>query len=403
MNSLHVHWTFPDGGTQYVGELRVRGSAEIQEFTYDSAWLERGFSIGEGLPLIPGPIPAPGGASTFGVFDDAGPDSWGRFVITRTLPAERWTTSLGLLASVADVSRQGALRFSASRDSQPLNCGELRDVRSLSDFYNDIQLFMAGETDRALLRRIFAGSGSQGGARPKATLVDEEGGLVMTKFPSERDLYDVETCEAVAVKAASDAGLTVPEWSLRRLTPDRAVLLLRRFDRSDSGRVGYQSMRTASGLCGMDPYSYEIGAMTARYLSGDRGVEAVVGAAALSVCLHSVDDHPRNIGFLGGRDGWSIAPLFDVVPFPYEEQGTPLATGDPDRSLEHLLDIDWGLKRDRVAQIAGSVAQVARGAWERAPHDLGLDEEFAAASGSFNEAVCDFDTVLDGSQPRFSL
>ncbi len=57
---------------------------------------------------------------------------------------------------------------------------------------------------------------------------------------------------------------------------------------------------------------------TARYLSGDRGVEAVVGAAALSICVHSVDDHPRNMGFLGGKDGWTVAPLFDVVPFPYE-------------------------------------------------------------------------------------
>lgn len=91
---------------------------------------------------------------------------------------------------------------------------------------------------------------------------------------------------------------------------------------------------------------------TARYLSGDRGVEAVVGAAALSICVHSVDDHPRNMGFLGGKDGWTVAPLFDVVPFPYEERGTPLESGDPDRSLEHLLDLDWGLKKDRGAQIA---------------------------------------------------
>ncbi len=233
--------------------------------------------------------------------------------------------------------------------------------------------------------------------------MEDDGALVLAKFPSERDLYDVESCEAVALAVAADAGLLVPDRELRRLTPDRAILLVRRFDRTASGRLGYQSMRTASELTGMDPYSYDIAAMTARYLSGDRGVEAVVGAAALSICVHSVDDHPRNMGFLGGKDGWTVAPLFDVVPFPYEERGTPLESGDPDRSLEHLLDLDWGLKKDRVAQIAGTVAQIARGAWERAPRAFGLDEELAAQCGRFIESACDFDTVLDGDEPRFPL
>lgn len=154
--SLCVHWTFPDGRTVYVGDLRLRGSAQIQEFIYDSMWCERGFSIGEGLPLVPGPITPSGGATTFGVFDDAGPDSWGRFVIARTLSMDQWDTSTGLLASVADTPRQGALRFSTARDSEFLNRGELQDVRGLSGFYEDIQRFLSGENDRGLLRRIFA-------------------------------------------------------------------------------------------------------------------------------------------------------------------------------------------------------------------------------------------------------
>ncbi len=141
--------------------------------------------------------------------------------------------------------------------------------------------------------------------------------------------------------------------------------------------------------------------MTARFTAGDDAVRAVVGAAILAICTHSIDDHARSFGFLHDGGAWSAAPLFDVVPYPQEQDGTPLSPEAPGRSLEQLLDMDWGLRRSEVLALATRVARVARGAWDRAPREFGLDPEVAEACRVLIESACDFGTVLDGTQPRF--
>jgi serine/threonine-protein kinase HipA len=37
---------------------------------------------------------------------------------------------------------------------------------------------------------------------------------------------------------------------------------------------------------------------------------------AFSVAIHNTDDHLRNHGFLRGKAGWGLSPLFDVNPNP---------------------------------------------------------------------------------------
>lgn len=405
---LEVGWTDPAGRTTIVGTLTATGFAEIQSFTYDPAWLRDGFSIGEDLPLQVGPLAPPGGASTFGTFDDAGPDAWGRHVISRTRPLDDVRTSLGVLAAVADESRQGALRVRLP-GGQWLTPGMIAPVSEARGLSLDAQAFARGEADRAALSRLFLGSSSQGGARPKSALRRSDGSLVLAKFPSEMDSYDVLTCEAVALSVARQAGIAVPRFELMRLDDNRAVLLLDRFDRPDSrprtagpGRLGYQSMRTAALLGPWDSMTYRTAVSTARFVAGDEAVMGVIGAAALAICVHNIDDHARNLGFLHDGSTWRLAPLFDVVPYPDAQTGTPLDGRHADRSLELLLDLDWGVPRDAVARLTARVAAVARGAWEEIAPGLGLDPEIAGLCRAAVEEFCDFETVLDGREPRFS-
>lgn len=420
---LEVSWTDPSGACHTVGTLTSVGSAAIQSFTYDPSWLAEGFAIGEDLPLQPGPLAPPGGASTFGTFDDAGPDAWGRHVISRTRPLADVSTALGVLAAVADDSRQGALRL-REPGGPWLTPGEVSPVGEVHTLVADTQAFARGEADRAALQRLYLGSSSQGGARPKSALRRKDGTLLLAKFPAETDSYDVLTCEAVALSVAQQAGLAVPPFRLVRLDEGRAVLLLERFDRSPhaaatpttapasadaqdgrtvrQGRLGYQSMRTASLLGPMESMTYQTAADTARFLAGEAAVLGVVGAAALAICVHNIDDHARNLGFLHDGTGWRLAPLFDVVPYPDEQTGTPLDGHHAERSLELLLDLDWGVPRDAVATVAGRVAAVARGAWTRIAPSLGMDPEIAALCHEVVEEYCDFDTLLDGTEPRLS-
>ncbi|MDK8237981.1 type II toxin-antitoxin system HipA family toxin [Actinomyces urogenitalis] len=399
---LQAHWTHPDGTTSWVGTLSLAGHAQIQSFTYAPTWLASGFEIGVGLPLQTGPLSPPGGMSTFGALDDAGPDSWGRRVISRSRPLEEVSTSLGMLAAVADESRQGALRLSTGAGDW-LTSGQVAHVEELATVLADVEAFTRGEADTRALRHIYLGSSSQGGARPKSTLRRADGSLVLAKFPSQEDSYDVLTCEAIALSAARDAGLAVPDFRLIRLDETRAILLLDRFDRCVEGRYGYQSMRTAAMLGPYDSMTYQVAAETARYLVGVRAVRQVVQAAALAMCVHNIDDHARNLGFVHRGDGWEIAPLFDVVPYPDEQEGTPLTAGSSSRSLEQLLDTDWGLPRHEVAAMTARIAACTRSVWETAPQKWGLDLEVARACQHVVAQSCDFSTVLDGGVPRYGV
>ncbi|WP_136314466.1 type II toxin-antitoxin system HipA family toxin [Actinomyces procaprae] len=399
---LEVSWTGVDGALTHVGTLALEADAQRQRFAYAADWLEHGFPIGVDLPLSTGPLSPPDGAPTFGVFDDACPGLWGRAVIASGNREER-PSGLGLLAAVADVSRQGALRLSASVDAAPLAPGDLASTTDAKALLADIESFQRGDIDREGTHRILLGASSQGGARPKLALRDDRtGGIVMAKYPAVADTYDLLTCEAVALQVARDAALSACSYQLLRIDAHRAILLVDRFDRRDRGRLGYQSMHTAAQLHEAGDFSYRAAVDAARALVGTQAARAVVARAALSICLHDVDDHPWNMGFLRDADGWQAAPVFDVVPCPDERDGTPLEGTTSERSLEQLLDLDWELPRSEVLDLTTRVAQVARGAWERAPKDFGLDPQDARMCERIIESTCDFDTVLDGREARYA-
>ena len=75
-------------------------------------------------------------------------------------------------------------------------------------------------------------------------MLDTDGHLAIAKFPSPTaDEWDVIRWEAVALALAGDAGIAVAEHDLH-VIENRPVLVVRRFDRSDRGRIGYVSAMT---------------------------------------------------------------------------------------------------------------------------------------------------------------
>ena len=53
---------------------------------------------------------------------------------------------------------------------------------------------------------------SLGGARPKATIRDKDGRLLVAKFPKRDDDWPVIRWEAATLALAKTAGVTIPEW-----------------------------------------------------------------------------------------------------------------------------------------------------------------------------------------------
>jgi len=386
MPTWYVHWTTSDGTTHLAGRLDEIPPIGLQRFTYDNSWLTGpGFSLGEGLPLEAGPLSPPGGATNFGLFLDAGPDAWGRRVITRKArPTPSSTT--GFILAAADETRQGALRFSDQPDGPFLSEGGPEALESLDDLFREVRQFQQDENAPGQFARLLRAGTSQGGFRPKAVVKAQDGALWIAKFPSETDTYDVETCEAAALDVARQAGLHVPEFQHLRVNDWQAILLVKRFDRTDGGRLGFQSMRTATRV-GSDGYAdYQMMAATAGYLCGAEGRRAILGAATLNIVVNNTDDHARNFGFLQDANGqWAPSPLFDVVPSPRQSDGTPLQSGMPGRSLEQLLDLDWGVPK--AASFVGHIADVAAQVYRFAVDTYGLDGEAADTAEKYRSSL----------------
>ena len=88
------------------------------------------------------------------------------------------------------------------------------------------------ETDEDLLLLLAPGT-SLGGARPKATVRDGNGNLLVAKFPKKDDDWPVTLWEAAVLTLAEKAGITVPIRRVETIAK-KPVLLLARFDRGDA-------------------------------------------------------------------------------------------------------------------------------------------------------------------------
>lgn len=278
-----------------------------------------------------------------GAFADTAPDWWGRNLISRRVRAQALASGqtqvpivgdVDYLLGVSDVTRQGALRLTRTGSREFLGAdGDVPKIVELSELLraSDIVARDSGgaDADDAVKVLLAAGTGTLGGARPKASVVDRDR-LFIAKFPHPTaDEWDVMAWEKTALDLAEQAGIPVSERRLERVG-GRSVLLLARFDRTavrnGLGRLGYVS---ASTLIGGDR------TVERDYLDVQAAIEDHSGSAdadlvqlwlriAFSVAIHNTDDHLRNHGFLRGHKGWQLSPAFDINPNP--EVGMPRAT-----------------------------------------------------------------------------
>ncbi|MBM0105805.1 HipA domain-containing protein [Steroidobacter sp. S1-65] len=110
------------------------------------------------------------------------------------------------------------------------------------------------ETDQDL-QLIFAPGSSLGGARPKASAIDQHGHLAIAKCPKEIDEYSIETWEEIAPRLARQAGIATPQHALLRVA-GKAVMLSRRFDRRGMLRIPFLSTMALMGASDGERGSY---------------------------------------------------------------------------------------------------------------------------------------------------
>jgi serine/threonine-protein kinase HipA len=333
--------TVSEDGTKLIASTFAYGLRYLQRpgaLEVDPVSLSlRDLNSVRGAALFP-----PNNLPLFGGIRDAAPDAWGRRVIESRLkvPANSLPESSYLLH--AGSQRVGAIDIRSSRDSAATpGFGSWDNLEYLMDAAQRID---EGLPVPAQLEEIFAEGSALGGARPKATVRDEERVLWLAKFPSRKDALLVPVLEAATLRLAASAGLTVPPVKLVHFG-SRAVMLIRRFDRywakaghveplpedlfgtvpaygSAEKRLGFVSGLTLLACDEMESpnksYS-DLAQAVRRYCHPDvirENNRELFERLIFNIFVNNDDDHLRNHGFVWDPrlPGWRLSPLYDVMP-----------------------------------------------------------------------------------------
>lgn len=389
MIQVCAHWQGMEDpvlmGTLFATPSRGK---EVFSFEYDKAWLKSHHAqmLDPDLGLFSGPQYARDGHDNFGLFLDSSPDRWGRVLMQRreaqqAQAEERDIRSLlesDYLLGVYDAHRMGALRFRLSDDSPFLDdqaklsappWTKLRDLE-----YASLQL----ERDNAetkndylkWLNMLIAPGGSLGGARPKASVLDESGHPWIAKFPSRRDEINIGKWEYLIYQLAKDAGIDVTQSETRNFSGEYDTFLTKRFDRTKNGeRLHFSSAMTLLGKKDGDGGDTGVSYLDlADFLikngsQVNKDLEQLWRRIVFYICVSNTDDHLRNHGFMLEINGWSLSPAYDI---------NPVATGgglslnisreDNSQSLELVRSIApaFRISDVRTAEIINEVSSAVR-------------------------------------------
>ena len=372
-----------------VGELSyesLRGS-DSYGFCYSNEWLKDYGSLflSDDLNNYPGQQYTTPGKDIFGCFSDALPDRWGRTLINRreqilakeeNRPVRR-LSSFDYLIGIEDFSRMGAFRFKESIDGDYINASEvlrippLTDIRELIAASSEIE---KSEDENRLpemrwIAQLVQPGSSLGGARPKASVIDENKILYIAKFPSRKDDYDAGLWEHFSHLLAKNAGINAADTRVISTSDKYHTLLSRRFDRrADGKRIHFASAMTLLGLNDGanantgNGYLDIVDFIIQNCTNVEDNLKELYRRVAFNICIGNTDDHFRNHGFLLTVKGWSLSPAYDMNPTVNEYQSLLISTDSNKADLSILLDgcEDYMLNRKTAENIVLEVVEAVK-------------------------------------------
>ncbi len=316
-----------------MGTLRCQMSrtGNILSFAYDDVWLKQpaAFTFDPDLALVGGPQYPGSDRTNFGIFLDSSPDRWGRVLMQKreNLRARqqarkaRSLTEWDFLLGVHDETRLGAIRFRDPVTGQFIDTDDqfaappitsLRDLQAASLEFETHAEDEEHPDYQRWLAQLFAPGTSLGGARPKASVRDEDGALCLAKFPSRQDRRDVGAWELVAHRLADRAGINVPRTRALRV-PGSAytTFIAKRFDRTpENRRLAFVSAMTLTQRRDGEPgasYLELIDLLQSQGSNTRKDSIELFRRVVFSIMIHNTDDHLRNHGFFIGQRGITLS------------------------------------------------------------------------------------------------
>lgn len=368
-------------------------SKEHFRFSYDKHWLSN-FSqqIDPELHLFQGEQHSQNNQN-FRVFLDSCPDRWGRLLMKRREAylahqenrRPKQLSEVDYLLGVHDFSRMGAFRFKTDLNSDFLDdkkqfaAPPLSSLRELEHASLQIEMDNTKDDDYLKWLSLLISPGSSlGGARPKASVIDDKTQeLWIAKFPSRYDEYDIAAWEFLAYKLAIQAGIKMSECRIEKYNHQYHTFLTKRFDRQNGRRVHFTSALTQLGYYDGD---YEASYLEIAQFLTENGsntkddLEQLWRRIVFNIAISNSDDHLRNHGFLMTNTGWVLSPAYDLNPVPYAN-GLHLNISEMDNRLDFSLAFDvinyFQLKLNRANEIYSEVIESIRN-WETIATRIGI-------------------------------
>ncbi len=397
---IFVYEDFSSEEPQKLGVLyvdSVRGT-EHYSFEYDNEWLKKTklrFHLDPELSMFSGRQYTT--KYIFGLFADASPDRWGRVLMMRreallARKEDRKPSKLydsDFLLGVYDETRMGAIRFKETEDGPFLSddretaappWATLRSLEEASRQFENDENFL----NEKWLKLLLKPGSSLGGARPKATVEDEQGSLWIAKFPSKNDDCNVGAWEKVVHDLAKMCGLNVPESRLEKFSRVGSTFLVKRFDREGKRRIHFASAMTmlgkSDGASADDGSSYldivEFIKSYGAYPKED--LLELFKRIVFNMAVSNTDDHLRNHGFILAEKGWKLSPLYDVNPVPYGDT-LSLNVDSYDNSISVELAIEsaeyFDITTEDAQTIAEEIVTTVKNNWEKLASKYGISRE----------------------------
>ena len=379
-------------GTMYVSQTRGK---EFYSFEYNENWLEhKKMFLDPDLQLYRGRQYITDDKNIFGVFADSCPDRWGRRLMKRReeirakregVKPEKLLESDYLLG-VYDEARMGGLRFKTELEGNFLSDDKefatppwtsLRELEQASiAFENDTD-----SLNEKWLKQLLAPGSSLGGARPKASVMAQDGSLWIAKFPSKHDDFNSGAWEMVAHELAAMFELNVPEAKIERFSKLGTTFLVKRFDRKGSQRVHFSSAMTMLGkkdgadMADGSSYFEIVSFLKANGVRPQADLVELWKRIVLSMAVSNTDDHFRNHGFILSEDGWELSPLYDVNPDIYGEYlSLNVDSYNADISFDLAIESAkyYGLDKDEAVRLVALIKDIVRNNWQNLAKKYGI-------------------------------
>lgn len=367
MNDLLYVWVYPQEEQKPVlcGVLELLQGRRCL-FSYDASWLAhpKAFALCPDMALRAGVIEPPASLDLHPIFEDAGPDRWGKNIINKVFNPQRRSPIEYL--ELAGEDRIGALGFSRSDLEYQIPDEQAFYAADLPDLIRAANALVAQMPIDADLRRLLRPGATAGGARPKAIIKHNNEDWI-AKFPAEGDECDACAVEHASLRLASLCGIEVPESQLVEIGSQN-VLLIKRFDRERNSRVHFASARSiliAEGIA-EGTMGYADLADSARRLSSapTSDCHQLFRRMTLNVLIENTDDHEKNHAFLYQNGHWRLSPAYDIQP---QLQGIgyhQLRIGKEGHAptLSNVLSESnrFLLKRDAAAHIVDDIVKQTR-------------------------------------------